>query len=140
MKIAILYPVFAQIILTLVVLTAMGRARSAAFRERQVKHSDVALDSSLYPEDARKLGNCYSNQFELPVIFYVLCLIAQITANADYLMVLLAWAFVISRVLHAYVHTTTNIVLRRGGAFVIGYFIIIAMTALLLLRLLFPNI
>lgn len=140
MNVAILYPVFAQIILTLLLLVAMGRARSAAHSGNQVKYSEVALDSSRYPEGARQFSNCYSNQFELPVIFYVLCLIALATANADYLMIVLAWAFVITRFIHAYIHTTSNIVLRRGGVFAIGFLIICAMTLILLLRLLLPNL
>ncbi len=140
MGVAILYPVFAQIILTFILLLAMGRARSTALYAREVRYSDIALDSSQWPDGARKLANCYSNQFELPQIFYVLCLIALATANADYLMVVLAWLFVVSRVVHAYIHTTSNIVLRRGAVFAVGFLIVAAMTVILLVRLLLPNV
>jgi hypothetical protein len=58
------------------------------------------------------------------------------TAKADFLMVLLAWAFVATRIVHALIHTGANIVPRRGGAFALGALILMIMTAILLLRLL----
>jgi len=136
MVIAILYPVLAQIILTFALLIAMAWARQKAIRAPGFTFSDIALDSSRWPEDARKYSNCYSNQFELPVIFYVLCIVALMTAKADFLMVVLAWAFVVSRVVHALQHTGANIVPRRGMAFAVGVLILMIMTAILALRLL----
>lgn len=136
MVIAILYPVLAQIILTFALLVGMAWARQKAIRAPGFTFSHIALDNSRWPEDARKYANAYSNQFELPVVFYVLCLIALMTAKADFLMVLLAWAFVVTRVVHALVHTGDNIVPRRGGAFALGALILMIMTAILLLRLL----
>jgi hypothetical protein len=138
MGIAILYPVLAQIILTLVLMLAMGLQRRAALQSGEVTVDEIALDNQAWPERARKLGNCYSNQFELPVIFYVLCLIAQITTSADLIFLILAWIFVITRILHAIEHTTSNVVLRRGGIFSIGYICVALMTALLLFRFLLP--
>lgn len=139
MGIAILYPVFAQIVLTMVVMVGMGLARRDAIASGEVRYSDVAVDSSRWPERARKWANCYSNQFELPVVFYVLCLIALMTRNADVIMVGLAWLFVASRVAHAYVHTGSNVVLRRGGVFLIGFIVVVLMTAILLFRLAFAG-
>ena len=136
MVIAILYPVFAQIILTLVLLVAMAWGRRKVMLTPGFRWSDIALDSSRWPDDSRKVANCYGNQFELPVIFYVLCLIALMTGKADFLMVVLAWVFVASRVVHALIHTGPNIVPQRGIAFGIGILVVIIMTGILLVRLL----
>ena len=136
MVIAILYPVFAQIILTFALLIAMGWARRKAMLTQGIRFGDIAIDTSRWPEDARKVANCYSNQFELPVIFYVLCLVALMTGKADLLMVTLAWAFVVSRVVHALLHTGSNIVPRRSAAFAVGMILLMIMTGILLLRLL----
>jgi hypothetical protein len=138
MGIAILYPVLAQIVLTLAVALGMGIARQAALRKGEVTVDDIALDSSRWPARTRKYANCYGNQFELPVLFYVLCLTAQITRTADLIFVILAWAFVVSRVLQAYIHTTSNVVMWRGAAFLIGYVVVAIMTAFLVFRLLLP--
>ena len=136
MVIAILYPVFAQIILTFALLIAMGWARRKAMLTQGIRFGDIAIDSARWPEDSRKVANCYSNQFELPVIFYVLCLVALMTGKADLLMVTLAWAFVVSRVVHALLHTGSNIVPRRSAAFAVGMILLMIMTGILLLRLL----
>jgi hypothetical protein len=138
MGIAVLYPVLAQIVLTLVVALLMGRARWTALGKRDVTVDQIALDNSLWPAYSRKYANCYTNQFELPVLFYVLCLTAQITRTADIIFVVLAWLFVASRVLHAYIHTTSNVVRSRGAAFGIGYIVLVIMTAFLLFRLVLP--
>jgi hypothetical protein len=138
MGIAILYPVLAQIVLTLVMALLMGRARWTALGKRDVTVDQIALDNSRWPAHSRKYANCYSNQFELPVLFYVLCLITQITRTADIIFVVLAWLFVASRVLHAYIHTTSNVVRSRGAAFGIGYIVVVIMTVFLLFRLVLP--
>lgn len=136
MVIAILYPVFAQIILTFVLMVRMGWARRNAMHAEGFRISDIALDASRWPDGARKIANCYANQFELPVIFYVLCLIALMTNKADLLMVVLAWIFVISRIVHALIHTGANVVPLRGAVFGVGMLITMIMTGILLVRLL----
>jgi hypothetical protein len=136
MVIAILYPLLAQIVLTFVLLLAMGWARRGDLVAGKARYADVAVDSSRYSDASRKYANCYSNQFELPVIFYVLCIVALMTAKADFLMVILAWAFVVTRVLHALIHTGSNIVPRRAAMFAAGMIILMIMTAILIIRLL----
>lgn len=136
---AIFYPVFAQFALTVVLLLSMGWARRQALMAQEVRYSEIALDETRWPEGARKLSNCYRNQFELPVIFYLLCIIAFQTANADGLLIALAWGFVFSRIIHAYIHTTSNIVPRRGAAFAVGLLIVALMIGVLFARLLFAS-
>ena len=140
MGIAILYPLLAQIILTLVVAVGMGLHRRTALISREVTVDDIALDSSRWPERSRQFANCYTNQFELPVIFYVLCLVAQITNSVDLIFLIVAWIFVVTRVLHALEHTTSNVVARRGGFFLLGYICVAIMTAMLVFRFLIAPI
>ena len=140
MGIGVLYPVLAQIILTMILMLGLGVQRRAAINSGEVALQDVALDNGLWPPRARQFGNCYSNQFELPVLFYVLCLIAQITRTADLIFIILAWIFVAARVAHAIEHTGPNLVMRRGAIFTIGYIVVTIMTALLLVRFLLAPI
>lgn len=136
MQTAILFPVFAQIGLTLAVAFAAFYARARALQGRQVRIADIALDNANWPDHVRQLGNSYSNQFELPVIFYVLCLVASITSMADLFTLALAWAFVASRGVHALIHCTNNRVTRRGLAFLLGVILVGVMAIYLFLRLL----
>jgi hypothetical protein len=140
MQTAILYPVFVQIFLTLFVggLTGFGRVKMV--RSGQVHPSKIALDNRNWPDDLRKLGNNYSNQFELPVLFYVLCIIALLVNMADMIAILLAWLFVASRLVHAYIHTTHNRVPRRGLVFFFGAFAVGLLAVYLFLRLLLAGV
>ena len=138
MSIAIFYPVLAQVVLTLVVALGMILARNRALRHHDVAFDDIALDNRPWPTRCRQFANNYANQFELPVLFYVVCLVAQMTNSVDLLFLVLAWIFVASRVVHAYIHVTFNLVPLRGGVYGIGYFVVVIMTAILLFRLLLP--
>ena len=73
--------------------------------------------------------------FELPVLFYAILPLLVILVKVDWLQVALAWAFVGSRILHSVIHTGSNAVMRRGGAFVIGFFAVGLMWAWFGLRL-----
>lgn len=133
---ALIYPVLVQILLTFVVLVATGRARVRSLMAGRVKMGDVATNSAAFPEDVRRIGNNYANQFETPVLFYVLVGIAIFIRATDIVMVLLAWAFVVTRLAHAYVHLTSNHVPTRFRIFVAGFLVLLAMWILIVIRLL----
>ena len=69
---------------------------------------DIALGEPNWPPPALQAGNSFSNQFELPVLFYVVIILAWITRKADLVFVVLAWIFVLARIGQAYVHNTSN--------------------------------
>jgi len=73
------------------------------------------------------------------VLFYVLVVLALITRKADMVFVVLAWMFVASRLVHAYIHTTSNKVLRRFQAFVVGVLILAVMWIIFGLRVFFAE-
>ena len=60
------------------------------------------------------------NQFELPVLFYVLCLTLHVTNGVNYLTVALMWVFVASRYIHALIHLTSNDLRSRSRSFFVG--------------------
>ena len=52
-----------------------------------------------WPQRTTQVANSFSNQFELPVLFYVLTILAYMTHQAGLVFVVLAWIFVIFRLL-----------------------------------------
>ncbi|WP_445500551.1 MAPEG family protein [Microvirga sp. G4-2] len=131
---AVLLPVFVQVGLTFVLLLWLGRSRVASLKAGEVKMGDIALGERNWPKRLLQIQNAYHNQFELPVLFYVLVVLALITRKADMVFVVLAWMFVASRLVHAYIHTTSNKVLRRFQAFVVGVLILAVMWIIFGLR------
>jgi hypothetical protein len=123
----ILLPVFVLVLLTLALAIWMGYERNRVVYSREVKIKDIALTKENWPEQAKKFSNAYHNQYELPVLFYVLVAFALITRKADLIFVVLSWVFVISRLIHAYIHTTSNYVPRRFFAYLIGLAVLVIM-------------
>jgi hypothetical protein len=72
----VLLPVFVQVGLTFALLFAMATARTQAIRAGETKLKDIALRQPNWPEHPTQIANCFSNQFELPVLFYVLIALA----------------------------------------------------------------
>jgi hypothetical protein len=132
---AMLGPVFVHVALVLAVLIATGRGRVAAVRAGEVRLRDVALDSSRWPERLRKPANNYQSQFELPVLFYALVALLVATGLADGVSLVLAWAFVASRLAHSYIHIGANYPPHRLVAFAAGVAILAAMWLWFALRL-----
>jgi hypothetical protein len=77
-----------------------------------------------------KINNNIRNQFEVPVLFYVLTILLWQLHETGLLAQSLAWLFVASRFLHAYVHTGTNYVPVRRKVFTLGSVVVLAMAGL----------
>jgi hypothetical protein len=125
--VAILLPVFVQVALTFTLLVWMGRLRIRSLRVGTARLGDIALGEPKWPIAALKVQNAFHNQFELPLLFYALVALALITRQATTLMAILCWLFVISRVIHALIHATTNHVPSRFWAYVFGMTVLILM-------------
>lgn len=131
----LLYPVFVQIALTFVLLVAMGRARARSARRGEVKIKDIALGQRAWPDRVTQISNAFHNQLELPVLFYVLVAFVIITRTADTVLLLMAWAFVALRLLHAWIHVTHNNVIRRFYVYIAGGVVLIAMWVVFAVRI-----
>ena len=132
----ILLPLFVQVGLTFVLLYWMGGLRVAAIRRGEVKMRDIALGQPGWPERPTKVANCYRNQFELPVLFYVLVVLAIFTRKADLVFVIMSWLFVLLRLVHAYIHVTSNHVGHRFYAFLAANIVLLLMWIIFAVRIL----
>lgn len=133
---ATLLPVFVQVALTFAVLFRLGAVRLKAIRAGGLVREEVVLGDTGWPPIVRQASNCFRNQFELPVLFYVLVVLALLTRQTSDLFLVLAWLFVISRIVHAYVYVTSNHIGWRFGAFAFGALVLLAMWVLFALAIL----
>lgn len=133
---AILLPLFVQVILTFVLLFWVARLRVSGLNAGVVRHADVALRQPNWPKPTLQVLYAYSNQLELPVLFYVLTILAMVTKLADLIFVVLAWIFVLFRCLHAFVHVTSNNVRVRGPLFGASAFVLAAMWVIFIVEVL----
>ena len=133
-----MYPVFVQVLLTITVygMLAVARARAVRGMDRQRGNPDLAMGRTVWPDDAVKRSNNQRNQFELPVLFYAVAAFALILKGADTLMIVLAWLFVLTRLVHAAIHIGPNKVRWRSPAFALGLLVVAVMWIKLLLHVL----
>ncbi|KFG68407.1 MAPEG family protein [Microvirga sp. BSC39] len=132
---SVILPVLVQVGLTLILLFWMGRTRVGHLRKGEVRVKDIALGQRNWPARVTQIQNAYHNQFELPVLFYALVALALITRKADMLFVVMSWIFVVSRLVHAAIHTTSNKISQRFMAFVFGVLILAAMWVIFGIRI-----
>jgi hypothetical protein len=133
---AILAPLFVQVALTFALLVWMGAARIAAVRHGETRVRDIALGQPNWPPRIQQISNCYHNQFQLPMLFYVLVVLTYVLHKADYLFIIMAWVFVALRIVHAAIHTTSNHVGHRFQAFAAGAVILLLMWVVFAVRIL----
>ena len=132
----VLLPVFVQVALTFGLLIWMALARTASVSRGETKMRDIALGQSAWPAKPTQISNCYDSQFQIPLLFYVLVILAWITKQADLLFVVMAWIFVLSRLAHAYIHTSSNHVPTRFRAFAVGMLVLLLMWIIFAVRIL----
>ena len=132
----VLLPVFVLVALTFALLIGMVGTRRDALVSGKTKIRDIALGQSNWPERATQIGNCYRNQFELPLLFYLLIALALPLRHADLFIVLMSWVFVVTRFLHAGVFITSNDLGRRSIVWLAGVLVLIVMWIYFALKIL----
>lgn len=132
----VLLPVFVQVALTFALLIWMASARTASIKRGETKIRDIALRQPGWSAKATQISNCYDSQFQIPLLFYVLVMLAWATKQADLIFVVLAWIFVLSRFAHAYIHTTSNHVPTRFNIFAVGVIVLLLMWIIFAVRIL----
>lgn len=133
---AILMPVFVEVALVFVLLFVMGGRRYAIVKAGGVRREDVIMGERSWPAPAQQASNAFSNQFEIPVLYFALVPLALFTRKADLAFVVMSWIFVASRVVHAAVYVTSNHVPYRFTAYTVGTVTLMLMWLVFALRIL----
>jgi hypothetical protein len=132
---SVLLPLFVEVLLTFGVMFGMMYHRTSTLRRGETRFDDIALREPNWPVRATQFAYSFSNQFELPVLFYVLTILVIITHHADLIFVMLAWIFVAMRVLQAVIHVTNNDVRLRGAFYGVGAIILVIMWLIYIVRI-----
>lgn len=131
---AIFWPMIGQALLVLIVYLVIFKRRVDSTKRGETKLSDYRLPYG-EPEASAAAARNLANQFELPVLFFVVCLSLYVTNGSNYVAVALAWLFVFFRAVHAWVHMTGNDVRLRGPLFMIGLLIVVVLWVWLAIHL-----
>ena len=131
----LVYPMFIMVLLTFSVVIRLLRARTKSVKDGVMKTSYYRLyQGEGEPEAAAKLTRHFTNLFEVPVLFYVVCVAAMSLKVTGLAFLILAWAYVIARIAHTIVHTGSNRLRNRIYTYFSSWLILLAMWALLVIR------
>lgn len=116
---ALLAPLVWLVALTGVVWVLMFVVRNlaVAFGAASIRYYRAYRESEAPSERIERPARLFMNLLEVPVLFYVLCLLMLVTRICDTAQLHLAWAFVGLRVVHAIVYLGLNHVPSRLGAY-----------------------
>jgi hypothetical protein len=79
--------------------------------------------------DSTQAADNFRNLFEVPVLFYLLCVALALNGGSTPAFVAAAWGYVGLRVLHSLIHVTYNRVVHRFLAYVASTLLLFGMWA-----------
>ena len=133
---SVIYPVIAMAFLTFLLGFPLLFTRVSS-----VQNGTVTIDfykifkGGEPPESVIMTTRHWSNLYEAPTLFYVVCALILIMNIENSLLVWLAWAYVAIRVLHSTIHLTYNAVYHRLAMFLLSQTVLIVMWVVLLLEI-----
>jgi hypothetical protein len=133
---AILIPLFIEVALAFALLFGMAALRTRDIKTGAVDRRNIALREANWPARTTQFMNAFANQFEVPVLFYVLVILLIVLHHAGWLFVILAWIFVLFRILQAGIHVTGNNMLWRGQAYAVSVVVLFVMWVIFAIEIL----
>ena len=129
---AIVWPAFALVALTLLVVMRLARLRFAAVRAGRADPRFYKMFRGAdEPDDVAATARNLNNLFEMPTLFYAGTAIAFAGQVAGTPLVALGWTYVALRCLHTAIHLTSNKVLWRFRVFALSLLVLLAYWAVL---------
>ena len=119
---AIFWPLIVQTALIYTIYVLVSRRRLSAVKAGQATAGDYKVPI-IEPEATATVARNLVNQFELPFLFYAVCIILYLVNGVNDVTLALAWLFVLSRIAHSSIHVTTNRVRLRRPIFIFGYLV-----------------
>ncbi|MDB5574314.1 MAG: hypothetical protein JWR79_1471 [Tardiphaga sp.] len=136
----VLLPVFVLVALTFALFFGMAGNRMRAMKTGQARPNDIVAGTVKWPARAAQFGDCFRNQFEIPVLFYALIAIGLPLRRIDLVLVLLSWVFVVARLAHAGIFVTSNDLRPRATAWFASALVLMAMWIYFALKMLLATV
>lgn len=117
----LLVPVFAQVLLTSLVMIIMGRRRIQAAKNKQISVAAFqTMNLTGANEQVIATGRNFDNQFQMPMLYLFSVLFTLQLGLADSTFLVLGSMFVALRYWHTVIHIGTNHLRSRFRVFLLG--------------------
>ena len=122
-------PVLGLIGWTFVMWVWMYATRIPAMQKAEIDVDEISRTGAsleLPPEVSRVADN-YNHLHEQPTIFYALAITSGLLGAGDGIQVMLAWSYVVLRVIHSLVQATKNAIMVRFSLFALASVVLFVM-------------
>ena len=121
----ILLPLFAMVLITLLVTLRLGQSRYRAVFQDGLNPGYFKLNrGGKPPEYLMRVEQHYENLFEQPLLFYIVGILIYVTQQTDTALLVLAWSYIATRILHGVIHIHYNNLIWRRNAFYLSTFVL----------------
>lgn len=122
-------PICAQAFLTFVVWFFMYYERIGTMLKKRIKTQDLADGDygAKVLKDVVNSSDNLENLFEVPMLFFAVCLTIQVAGITDLIYVKMGCTYVALRALHSFIHCTYNRVMHRFLAYATSTLVLLAM-------------
>ncbi len=120
----IVHPLIGMVALTLLVTIRLLYFAINSTLTGKVHIKQFRIYDGEFPANFQSARQHYKNMFEMPILFYILCILLIINNNYTQFDVIVAWGFVLFRVLHSLARIPNRDVNLRFGLFA-GSFIML---------------
>ena len=126
---AFLYSILALVGWTFVMWVWMYATRIPAMKKANIDVEELSRTGSplVLPPNVARVADNYNHLHEQPTLFYALVLCAASLGAVDGVQIVLAWGYVVARIVHSLVQSIRNPILLRFGIFSLGSVLLFAL-------------
>ena len=135
-NILIIYPILPVVLMNFIVMFHMRYMIVKAIKKRDVKYKYFRAYEGSAPEYLLTSRHHYKNFFEIPILFYLLCLVLYMIDDVSAIDLWIAWLFVLFKGIHSYIRITSNYVPYRAYSFNVCVFLLFGGWIVLVIKIL----
>lgn len=123
----IFYPFFGVMLLTMSVWVYMYCLRLFFLKRENINPQSVSTTRqvlNIVPDKINNPSENLINLFELPLLFYALCIYLYVTQQVDSVSLYMSFFFLLLRIGHSVIHCTYNKVIHRFVLYVLSSIIL----------------
>jgi hypothetical protein len=135
-NILIIYPILPVVLMNFIVMFHMRYMIVKAIKKRDVKYKYFRAYEGSAPEYLLTSRHHYKNFFEIPILFYLLCLVLYMIDDVSAINLWIAWLFVLFKGIHSYIRITSNYVPYRAYSFNVCVFLLFGGWIILVIKIL----
>lgn len=125
----VLFPVLALIGWTFVMWAWLYATRIPAMQKAKVDVAEISRTGASLelPPEVTRVADNYNHLHEQPTLFYALAITTALLGAGDNIQILLAWTYVVLRIVHSVVQATRNIIIVRFSLFALASIVLFVM-------------